>query len=106
MASIRQRGNRYTVQWRDTDGRQRGTTVGSKREALKLKRELERDPAIWQRRAERMTVPVAKSDRIQRRHNRSTPPPRSHGGRLSVAGSRSRGCRIRRSRSAAGASMR
>jgi hypothetical protein len=40
MASIRQRRSRYTVTWRDEHGKQRGTAVGSKREATKIKREL------------------------------------------------------------------
>lgn len=64
----------------------RSITVGSKRAAGKLKRQLERDSAIWRRKAESMTVPVIRSDRLQRRHSRSTPPLKSHGGRLSVAG--------------------
>jgi hypothetical protein len=86
MASIRQRRSRYTVTWRDEHGKQRGTTVGSKREATKIKRELERHDTLWQRTADSMTVSAAKSGRIQRRQSAAGPPPKTARGKLTVAG--------------------
>ncbi len=49
MASIRKRGNKYRVMWRDPDGRQRGKTCPNLTSARSLKLEVEMSVAVGRR---------------------------------------------------------